>query len=80
MSEKFNRDLTAAFMLVRELRYKALRQGLDPRATRVAIKCMLMIDTKAAKESWLTDSEDLQLDEIAQKLFMDMLKSYGLGG
>lgn len=72
--KKFDHDLTAAFLLVREFRYKAWQQHLDPRATRVVIKCMLLIDTKAAKEAWLTDLMDKQLDAIAQKLFTDMLK------
>ena len=62
--------LKAALLLVREFRYKAVIQMLDPRAVRVALKYALMIDDYIAKEEkGLTQAEEQQLEKLAQELF-----------
>jgi len=70
MSDLWELHLKSALLLVRDLRAKAFKQGLDPRAVRVALKYALMIDDYVAKEKGLTQAEEQQLEKLAQELFL----------
>lgn len=61
--------LKAALLLVRDLRAKAVMQGLDPRAVRVALKYALLIDFYCMKEHGISSVEEQQMDALANKLF-----------
>lgn len=63
--------LKAALMLLRELRYKAVAQELDPRAVRVALKYALLVDDYL---SGCSKEEEKQLTMLAQKLFKETPK------
>lgn len=69
MSNLWELHLKAALLLVRDLRAKAVMQGLDPRAVRVALKYALMVDDYLAKEKGLTPPEEQELNRITKKLF-----------
>lgn len=53
------RDLYEALRLVRKMRRKALEQGLNPIAVRIALKLALLIDDQFA-------AKKLSLDQLAQ--------------
>jgi len=69
LSELWELHLKSALLLIRDLRYKAVQQGLDPRAVRVALKCALLVDDYLCKEHGSTPAEEQQLNHIAKKLF-----------
>jgi len=66
---KFEEDVTQAFLIIRELRIRSISQGIDPRATRVALKYALLVDTYLCKQQGLTAEEDQQIDDMALDLF-----------
>ncbi len=61
-------------MLVKDLRYKAIKQDIDPRALRVALKYFLLVDTHLSKEHGLTEEDDHKLTQTAQELFKNTSK------
>lgn len=68
-------DLIRAMKLVRDLRISAIRSGIDPRATRIAIIYMNLTDYHfaAQKLSW----EDLRkLEEIAHDFYIEMVNRH----
>jgi len=65
----WNRHLTEALKLVRDLRAKAIAMNIDPRAIRVALKFALLVDDKCAREAGLTDEQDKLLDGFAREIF-----------
>jgi len=76
MSEQaeWEKQLTAALRLMRDFRYRAIVQGIDARATRIALKCALLMDDYVCKEKGLTQEEDAKLTAIAQDLFNQLLQ------
>jgi len=71
-----NRDLTRAMILVRDLRVKALREDLDPRATRIAIIFANLADLHFARQK-LSPKDLEKLEEIARELYTQARVGYG---
>jgi len=67
-------NLKRALLLVKELRFKSFSQNIDPRATRVALKFALLVDTFCSKEAGLTEEDDRRMDILVQKLWKDTLR------
>jgi len=61
-------DLKSAIFLIRDLRHKAHQQGLNPRATRIAILYLERVD-KGHAEAKLSFKEMNKLREIANRLY-----------
>ena len=61
-------DLQQALLLTRDLRIKALKNGLDPKATRIAILFTELCDRHHSSQK-LHPHEESQLQKIAQHLF-----------
>jgi len=74
MSEKAHalgireKDLKRALMLIRHLRATAYSDGIDPRATRIAILFALKCDTHFARQK-ISEAEMKTLEEIAEEFF-----------
>ena len=66
-----DKDLKRALILVRDLRIRAIREGLDPRATRIAIIFALKCDTHLAGRK-LRPRELALLEAIAEELFQQV--------
>jgi len=62
------RDLTLAMTLIRDFRIRAIKAGLDPRATRIAIIFANLSDYHFAKQR-LSPEELAKLEEIARDLY-----------
>ena len=69
--------LNSALLLIRNLRYQALVQGIDPRALRVALKYCMLVDTHLSKKHGLTKEQDKELTETARQLFHKTKKQVG---
>lgn len=67
----WEKQLKVALLLVREFRYKAVIQMLDPRAVRVALKYALLVDDYLSVEHGISKEEEKQLTILAQKLFKE---------
>ena len=65
--------LTAALLLVRNLRVNAIKEGLDPRATRIAIIYADMVDAYFANQK-LNMPDMARLSEIAKDFFDETKK------
>jgi hypothetical protein len=77
MSERsFEEDLRRAMLLAREFRLHAVAQNLDPKAVRVAIIFLNLIDDHFAAKK-LDAKTILELEEMAQKLSAEVIKSRG---
>jgi len=68
------RDLKQALLLIRDLRLKAFKLGIDPRATRIAIIYMNLSDYHWASKK-LTKKELTELKVIAQELYHSVKNS-----
>lgn len=81
MSKAWENELMKALMLVRDLRFKAVIQDIDPRATRAALKYMMMVDDYLMKKHGMSEEEDQKLTEIAEELFKqtpkELVKRFG---
>jgi len=62
------RDLTLAMTLIRDFRIRAIRAGIDPRATRIAIIFANLSDYHFARPR-LSPRELAKLEEIARDLY-----------
>jgi hypothetical protein len=62
------RDLTLAMTLIRDFRIRAIKNGLDSRATRIAILFADLSDEYFAKQR-LSENDLAKLEEIARELF-----------
>lgn len=74
MSTLWEKHLMAALLLFRNLRLQVVMQNIDPRATRVALKYFMMVDTELSRMHGLTEEEDRNLTEIAKELFRQIPK------
>lgn len=63
-------DLKRALILVRNLRAMALSEGLDPRATRIALVFANKVDLHFAGKR-LSPQNIIQLEHIAHTLFIE---------
>ena len=72
--DSWESHLMAALTLLRDVRYQAVIQQIDPRAMRVAMKYGMIADTYLSKQHGLTEEEDQELTEIARKLFRETPK------
>lgn len=61
-------DLKAALILVRDLRIQIIKDGIDPKAARIAILFTEFADRHFAQQK-LTDAELTELHLIARALF-----------
>lgn len=61
-------DLKRVLILVRNLRIQVIKEGLDPRATRIALIYANMADLHFAKKR-LTEGELRVLADIAREFF-----------
>ena len=61
-------DIKRAMLLVRDLRIKAIRRGIDPRATRIAILFAEKCDREWAATK-LHPTAMVALDSIAEELY-----------
>ena len=68
------KDLNAALLLVRNLRIQAIKRGLDPRATRIALIYAEITDRYHA-EKRLSPKTLIRLSGIAVDLFNQTKKS-----
>ena len=68
MLSGFEDDLERALNLVRDLRLRAVVEGVDARALRVALKVALLIDDYIARQR-ISREEDAELTRIAEELF-----------
>jgi len=68
-------ELVRALKLVRDLRLQAVIQDIDPRALRVALKYIMIVDDHLSKEHGLTERQDHELTGIAEKLFRETPKN-----
>jgi hypothetical protein len=59
-------DVNTAFLLVRQFRLDGSELGLNPKAMRLAIKFLSLIDTHFANT---TQEEEKLLDDVARQLF-----------
>jgi hypothetical protein len=66
--------LKAALLLLREFRYKAVAQKIDPRAVRVALKYGLLVDDYLSVQHGLSREEEKRLIILAKKLFKETPK------
>jgi len=72
-------EIKRALLLVRSLRLKALEQGIDPRATRIALAFANLVDRYFARTK-LTEQEVNALEDYAMTLFMKALKKCTTSG
>lgn len=63
-----NADIKSAIFLIRDLRQKALAQGLNPRAIRIAILYLERTDKHAAEKK-ISFKEMNKLRQIANRLY-----------
>lgn len=66
---EWDRHVTAALFLVRDLRVKAIRARIDPRALRVALKYALIVDTHCMRAHGFSSEDDQKITETAKELF-----------
>lgn len=66
--EVWEKHLKAALLLVRDFRFQAFVQMLDPRAVRVALKYALLVDDFISTQHGLSTDEDKRLTLLARKL------------
>jgi hypothetical protein len=67
MDKALEEDIFRATRLIRDFRSKAIILGLNPKATRVAIKILALIDDHMAATR-LSKEEDLEFIAHAQKI------------
>jgi len=60
--------MVRALALVRDLRIKAIRERVDPKAVRIALKYALLVDDAVMR---LSPQEEEKLTKIAEKLFRE---------
>ena len=63
-----SKDLKEALLLIQDLQIKAVRRGLDPRATRIALLFAIKCDTQNAEKK-LHPLGLTALDSIAEELY-----------
>jgi len=72
-------EVKRALLLVRSLRLKALEQGIDPRAIRIALAYANLVDRYFARTK-LTEQEVDALEDYAMTLFMKTLRKCTTSG
>ena len=72
MSE-FEEHLEKALNLFRDIRKRALEEGIDARAFRVALKIAVMIDDMVAMR-FISKDEEKELDQLALYLVKMMME------
>ena len=68
-------DLIRALTLVRNLRAQAINEGLDPRATRIALIYANKCDRHFAAKR-LTPQDLVKLEGIAHSFFIEQLRKW----
>jgi hypothetical protein len=78
MEAEWEDHLKRAMLLVRNLRADELKQNIDARAIRVALKYALLVDTYFARKK-TSPEEEKALDTIALKFFQESKHRASMG-
>jgi hypothetical protein len=76
MSSEFEEHLEKALTLFKNIRKRAVEEGIDPKAFRVALKAIVMIDDMVAMQ-FISEDEERELNQLAIYLVKMLMEKGG---